>query len=415
MALHNVLQLKDSVAGLLSGLDMTNVADLNGALERAASNVVQLADIPEASGVQNITLFSGVFDYPCDTRIFGTAINDIRPQGINRSPNDFVVKVDQSDFDRTKNYYYPSGTMSTFQYQNGIPIIRIVAPFPVQQIIIDPMNTIGTSPNAWVASSTASNLVQDNTNFWQSPASLRFTITGTGTGILTKTLQSPLSISNYQGIGTAFLAIQIPEGATATDLSNINLKLGSDSSNYNLVQANQGFIGSWISGQWLLVAFDFSTASTVGTPNWNAISYVQVLFGTLSTLTNFHMGYLTMSLPSPAQILYQSSAIFIATGTTTTSTTITANTDTIILTPAAYNIYLYESALAVLENVGASQSDATSIKINQKLNGVRARNGTMIEAGLYDMYRGDNPSQEIRTLGTWYSTEMPYDNNNGWY
>lgn len=402
--LHTVSNLKYSVAGLLSGIDINLVDDANGCIERAASTLVQKADVPEASGIQNITLYSGVFDYACDPRIFGTAINDIRPQGISRNPNDFVTKLDQEDFDRTKKYYYPSGTMSTFQYSNGQPIIRIAAPFPTQQVIIDPMNAVGTSPNAWVASGTATGITQDVTNFYQSPASLRFTVTGLGTGIVTKTLQSPLSLASYQGVGVAFLAIQIPSGATATNLSTMALKIGSSSTNYDLVTASTGFLGSWVSGEWLLVAFDFSSVSTVGTPNWSDINYVQVQVGTLATLTNFRIGGLFISLPSPAQILYQSAAIFLATGSTSPTVAITADTDTIILTDPAYNIFQFECANAILQNTGANISDGTSIKINQILNG----NGST-DIGLYAHFRGDNPSEEIRTQGTWYDTGQSYN------
>lgn len=404
--LHTVSDLKYSVSGLLSGIDLANVDDVNGCLIRAASTLIQKADVPEASGIQNVTLYSGVYDYACDSRIFGTAINDIRPQGITRNPMDFVTKVDQEDFDRTKGYYYPSGTMSTFQYSNGQPIIRIKAPFPNQQIILDPMNAIGTSPNAWVASGTASGLTVDYTNFYQSPASLRSTITGLGTGIYTKTLQNSLSMANYQGVGVAFLAIQIPQGTTATNLSTMALKLGSSSTNYDLVITSTGFLGSWADGEWLLVAFDFSSVSTVGTPNWSAINYVQVQAGTLATITNFRIGGLFMSLPSPAQILYQSAAIFLAVGSTSPTVAITADTDTIILTDPAYNIYLQESALSILQNTGAGASDATSLKINMMLN------GSANDIGLYARYRGDNPSQEIRTTGSWYDTNLPY---NSWW
>lgn len=398
MALKTVNNLKDSIAGLLSGLDLNNVDNLNGAIERAVRTMLQKADVPEASGIQNITLYSGVFDYACDPRIFGQAINDIRPQGISRNASDFVIKTDQQDFDRTKRLYYPSGTMSTFQWNDGLPIIRIVAPFPKQQIIIDPMSDIGTSPNQWVASGTASNLTVDYTSFYQSPASLRSTVTGLGTGIYTKTLQNTLSMANYQGVGTAFLAIQIPTGATATDLATMALKLGSSSTNYSLVTTSSGFLGSWVAGEWLLVAFDFSSVSTVGTPNWSAINYVQVQTGTLATLTNFRIGGLFMSLPSPAQILYQSAAIFKATGTPAT-TTITANSDSILLSDPAYTLLEFEGALSVLEQTGAGASDATYIKWTQKLNG----NGST-DIGLYSHYRGDNPSQELRTLGTYYDT-----------
>ncbi len=115
-----------------------------------------------------------------------------------------------------------------------------------------------------------------------------------------------------------------------------------------------------------------------------------------------------MSLPTPAQILYQSAAIFLPVNSSVASTTISSDDDTIILNDPAYNLYQFESAYAVLQNVGASASDATSIKINSILHGVRARNGGIIELGLYDLFRGDNPSQELRTLGSYY-------NNNGGY
>jgi len=395
--MRTVFDLKNSVAGLLSGVDLGNVDDANGCLERAASTLVQKADIPEASGIQNIVLYSGVFDYLCDERIFGTAINDIRPQGISRSPSNFAYKREQADFDRTKNYY-PSGTQSTFEYHNGVPIIRIVAPFPKQQLVIDKMDAV----TGWTAAGSASNLVQDSTVFYQSPSSLRFLLTGSSTGTLTKTLTNPLDLASYEDVGVAFLAIEIPTGATATNLTNIELRLGSDSTNYNNVTSTAGFLGAWTAGNWLLVAFDFAGASQTGTPDWSAIDYVQVLIAHTGTFTNFRVGGLWISYPTPAQILYQSAAIFVASGSTSPTTIITADTDTIILTDPAYNIYLYECALSVLQNTGAGASDATSIKINQILD------GSGNDIGLYARYRGDNPSQEIRQLGSWYDNDIGY-------
>jgi len=407
MALHTIANLRDSVAGLLSGIDINNVENLNGALERASRTLIQNADIPEASGIQNITLYAGVYDYVCDPRIFGTAINDIRPQGITRNYNNFPIKTDQETFDRTKKFQYSTETMATFEFHNGVPIIRITAPFPKQQVIMDPMNAIGTSPNQWVAAGSASNLVADYTDFYQSPASLRFTLTGSSSGTLTKTLQSPLSMANYQGVGLAFLAIEIPTGATASDLTSMSLKIGSDNSNYNSVTATQGFLGAWVSGEWLLVSFDFSTASTVGTPDWSAIDYVQITLNHTGTFTNFRVGGLFMALPAPAQILYQSSAIFLPTGTSTPLSTITATTDTIILTDAAYTLYEFEAAISICQQTGGTTGSAMVQTFRQMLNG-DGRN-----AGLYQMYRGDNPSQELRTLDSWYDNSSSY--NSGFY
>ncbi len=400
--MKSISQYKDSVAALLSGIDLSQIDNLSGALERAARSLVQKADVPEASGIQNITLYSGVTDYLCDTRIFGTAINDIRPQGISRNYSDEVSKISQQDFDRTKKFY-PSGTRSTFQYNNGVPVIRIVAPFPKQQLILDQMNAIGTTPNQWVAAGTASSLAVDATNYYESPASLRMTVTGAGTGTLTRNLQNANSMATYEDVGTAFLAIQIPSGTTASNLTSISLKLGSDSTNYNEVAATSAFLGSWTSGDWLLVSFDFSSATQTGTPNWSAIDYVQVSVATSATITNFHVGGLFMSLPSSAQILYQSAAIFLPQGSTTALTTITADTDTIILNDAAYTIYEYEGASSICQQTGGTMGSAMVQTFSAILNG---QGDT---PGLYARYIGDNPSEEIRFQGSWYDNSSSYN------
>lgn len=400
MALHTVSNLKDSVAGLLSGVDLANVDDVNGCLERAASTLCQKADVPEASGVQNITLYDGVTDYLCDTRIFGTAISDIRPQGVSRSPANMVTKASSDDFDRAKTVYYPSGTMSSFEYQNGVPIIKILYPFRKQKIVIDKMS----DTTGWTAAGSASLLAQDLGVFYQEPASLRFTLTGASTGTLTKTINS-IDLSAYQGVGVGFLAIEIPDGTTASNLTSIECRIGTDSSNYYVTTETTGFLGAWTAGNWVLVAFD-ALSSVTGTPDPTNITYIQARFTTGATITNFRVGGLWISSPTAAQICYQSSAIFLPSGSASTLTTITADTDTIILNEAAYLIYLYEGANSILQNTGAGASDATSIKNNLILDG----NGNT-DIGLYAHYRGDNPSQELRQTGSWYDNSQGYGGN----
>lgn len=399
MALHTVSNLKDSVAGLLSGIDLGNVDNLDGALERAARTLVQKADVPEASGLQNITLYNGVFDYACATDIFGTSINDIRPQGITRNIDDFVYKRPEELFDRTKGYNY-NGTMATFEYSNGVPIIRIVSNQTIQKINIDPMN----STDDWVAAGSVSGLTEDTAVYYQQPASLRFTLTGSSSGTLTKTLTNSIDISSYENVGVAFLAIEIPTGSTATNLTSIALKLGSNSSNYDSVSETEGFLGAWIAGQWLLVAYDFAGATSTGTPDWSAIDYIQVTLNHTATFTNFRLGGLWISQPYQAQILYQSAAIFKASGANA-STSITDNNDTIILNDPAYTIYEIESAIAILQQTGASAGNAVMETFKRMLSGEGD------EIGLYGHYRGDNPSQELRMVGNYYDTGDTYNYN----
>ena len=394
--MKQVFDLKNSVSGILSGLDLTNVTNLNGALERGSRVLCQKADIPEASGIQNIILYSGVFDYLCDPRIFGTAIVDIRPQGISRQINNFVFKNSREQFDRQKQYV-GLGTTSTFEYYNGVPIIRIRSNQPQQNVILDPM----TAVNSWLTSGSASTLAQDTAVYYQAPASLRFTLTGSSTGAIYETINA-INLSSYQGVGMAFLAIQIPPTVSASTLSSITLTIGSTA-----VTATQGFLGNWVNNDWLLVAFDFST---VAPGSWSAVTNLNVSFTTTGTIQNMRVGGLWICQPSPAQIVYQSNAIWLPVGSQTPSTTITANTDSIILNDAAYTILEFECALSILQQTGGGASDGTMSGIESTLNGARTRTGVIITEGLYDLYRGDNPSQELRSLGSYYEDGGGYGN-----
>lgn len=398
MSFHTVSDLKDNVAALLAGLDMANVPSLNGTLERAAANMITRCYIPEASGIQNISLYGGVTDYPIDENIYEADLVDIRPQGISRPVWDFTVKTNQANFDRTKSYY-TNGTRAAFQYNQGTPIIRIITQGTTPQTILDQMN----DTTGWTAAGTASGLAQDTASYWQSPASLRFNVT-TGTGTLTKSINEA-DISSYEGVGVAFLAVDIPN---TTNLTSISLKLGSSASDYYSVTSTSAFTGAWTEDNWLLVPFDFATASQTGTPDWSEVDYAQVSIVAAGTETNFRVGQLFISMPSPYQILYQSPAIFLASGATSTTPTITGNTDEIILNTSPYNIYLYESAYAVLENMSGDVANKMFERISHRL-GVNPVTGEVV-GGLYAPYMADNPSESLRQVGSYYQTK-----NNWWW
>lgn len=242
----------------------------------------------------------------------------------------------------------------------------------------------------WTAAGSASALTQDKTVFYESPSSLKFTLTGASTGTLTKAITS-VDLSTYEDVGVAFLAIRIPSGATASDLTSIQLKIGSSSTAYNDVTSTAGFLAAWTAGDWLLVSFDFSGASETGTPDWSAIDYVQVSIVHASTMTNFRVGGLWIALPSPHELLYQSSAIFLVSGTQ--NKTITNDDDQIVLSEPAFLLYEHECALAI----------AIQKTMHKKAAELRAiLYGGEDKMGLYDQYRSDNPSQELRTVGSYY-------------
>ena len=139
--------------------------------------------------------------------------------------------------------------------------------------------------------------------FYESPSSLRFTLTGSDTGTLTKAINS-IDISDYEDVAVGFLAVRIPDGATVSDLTSIAVRVGSSETAYDEVSNTTGFIGAWKAGEWLVTAFDFAGVASTGTPDWENIDYLQVRFAHTGTFTNMRVGGFWLSLPSPHEILY---------------------------------------------------------------------------------------------------------------
>lgn len=398
--MYSIGDLQNSVAGLLSGTNLNNVTNLFVAFERAERIMAQRIDVPEATARQNYMLYDGVYDYEAPENIFGGSVVDLRPQGIVREPWDYDYKQDIQLFDRTKAWL-PNGYQLTFEYMQGTGIMRVATPKVTPKVVLDPMN----ATTGWTLGGTGTGLAQDTTVFYQSPASLRFTQT-VGAATLTKTLTSSLSLTNYDGVGVAFLAVMIPEGTDPTTLTNISLKLGSSASDYNEVTETEGFLGTWTAGNFLLVAFDFAGASETGTPDWSAIDYVQITSTTTGTITNLRFGYLFIALPSAVQLIYQTPSIYLEDGVQVAS--IVDTQTQIVLNPAAYVIYEHECAKAVAMQMSGGVYTAEIKGFDAILNG----SGGGDDIGLYRKYESANPSGVLRTIGSYY--EGGQGSGGGW-
>ncbi len=402
MALRTIDSLKNSIAGILTGTDLDDVTNLYGALERAARVLMQRAKMPEAVGLTSLNLYDGVIDYPSDQAMFGTEVIDIRPQGISRTSDDFPYKDTLVRFDRTKNYN-PNGHKVTFEYQLGVPVMRVVSPYPTAKIVIDSMS----ATTGWSTGGNASGLTTDTTVFYQQPAALRFNLAAAGSqGFISKTLTQPLDLTDYQGVGVGFLAVSLP---SSTAITSIGMRIGSDASNYYDVSNTTGFIGAWVTGNYLLIALDLALATKTGSPVITAMDYVRVYVNYDGTaLTNVRLGGLWISLPQPSEVIYQTAAIFINSTTGLLSQTISSDNDKLVLNDAAYVLYEHEAAIAIVQQNGGSLSSGIAASLAGELNGARTRTGAIITLGLYDLYRADNPAQGLKSYDNWYDDGSGY-------
>lgn len=388
----SVGDLKYSVAGLLSGTNLNRVTNTEGAIERAARTVLQQADVPEASGIQSVILYGGVDFYAIDPLIFGGAVNLILPQGQVPDWTDGNIKVQLDNFVAGKQRL-SNGYMLTVQYNKGVPLIGIASPNVLPQNILSPMN----DATSWTNSGTAAAITTDYANYYQQPASLRFNVT-TGTGTLTNIITST-DLSAYQGVGVGFVAINTPSAANLTSMSMV---LGSSVGNVATVTATQGFLGAWQAGEWTIVAFDFSQAVNTGIPVWSTITRLQVSMVAATTLTNMRLGGMWISQPCPHNIYYQTAAIFQNVVTGVISNVVNSDSDLVLLSDPAFALLEYETAITIAFQNGGSQSTGEVAILSQTLHGIRARNGVLVQPGLYDHYQADNPSSELRTIETYY-------------
>lgn len=384
-----VSQAKDEIAGLLTGTNLNNVTNLNGVLERAAKIVIQKAAIPEAVGRQSLMLYNGVYDYPAPTSIFDSSIIDLRPQGNSRNWTDYVYRQTIEKFDRTKtSTSLASGYRVTLEINKGVPILRVAQNKSQAGVTLDPMN----DDTGWTAGGSASALDTDEASFYEQPAALKFTLTGNSVGTLTKTI-SAIDLTAYKNVGVSFLAIRIP---TASSMTSVELRFGSDSSNYYSVTNTEGFLGAWPSAEYVLTDFDLAGATTVGTPDITKMAYIQLRFTHSATLTNVNVGKLFISLPFPHEIIYETAAVFLRSGTL--SSTITDDNDQITFNDAAWLIYVHECAMAIAIQMGGGLASNLVQTFQSILGGIPGK-----PIGLYDYYRADNPSQVIKMVGNYYN------------
>jgi hypothetical protein len=388
---RTVSELKDGVSGLLTGTNLNNVTGLDNALERALRTFLQKASIPEASTVENVTLYDGVYDYVAPSAVFGSTLRDFRPLGIDRTSEDFAYREYISDFDRTKQYVC-NGYKLTFETRAGVNVMRVAQNRATPKIILDTM----ADTTGWTSGGSLSLLSKDQTFYYSSPAALRFTLTGNSSGYIERTLSQQFDLTNYQNVAMMFLALELP----ALNLTNVKICIGSSNADYYEIIATAGQLGAWTTGQFLDTPFDLSTATTTGTPVITAIDYIRVTFTHSATITNARVGYLWISLPCPHQMVYETNYVFSSSGVL--SNRITNDSDLILLNDSAYNIYEHECAITIGLQMGGAMASGLVGNINMLLNGARAKNGAVLSLGLYDKYRADNPSEEIRKLGSWY-------------
>jgi hypothetical protein len=171
-------------------------------------------------------------------------------------------------------------------------------------VTIDELDSIGT----WVGFGDGENLVVDTVNYVKGNASINWDINAGGgtTAGITNPSVSTFDITEYSSEGYLFTWAYL---SSKTNVTNFIIRVGSDSSNYYTITATTKNDGTAFEDGWNLIRFNFSSKTTVGTPDEDACDYVALYMtkaGAKINETDYRFDQIIMSKGIPFNVLYYS-------------------------------------------------------------------------------------------------------------
>ncbi len=340
---YSIQDLKTDLAAVSHGTTTNQIVSLDAMINRAARTLLLDIDPQETIRIQQFVnpIYNQVFDYALPSDLKGNKVIDIRPQ-VNRLPQDIFTQGYNQAFDVAKGNVFSFADQFTINFNTAVKTIRINAPTLPVPIVINQAESI-TANGTWSLGGNATSLSVNNTNFVSSAGSLQFNLTTSGTtGTITNSTSSSVDLSNYTNQGTFFFYTYLPSG---TAITSMQLKIGSSSSNYYTATATVNQQGNAFVRGWNLIAYNWATMTTVGSPNSSALTYIQITYTTDGTLqTAVLLDNVTFNLGQVLEIEYYSKYVFRDAITGAFQEKVTDNSNQINLDVESYNLLFSQVA-----------------------------------------------------------------------
>lgn len=299
----DITTLLSDLASVVHGTTVNKVPNIYGMINRAARTILLDVDPKETTRIVQMTqVFNNTFDYPLPADVKGDRITDLALQG-NRTPWDVFAQEYAVDFDANKFVNFTNKIYT--QWNSGVKTIRIDAPF-----LTSPTQLWDTGSLTGVTATIgASNLSLDTTNNVAGGGAITFDLlAGSSSGYVEISTLNPTDLSALVNIATGFLWVYIPNG---TSISSIDVRWGSNSTNYYHASATQTQQGTAFINGWNLIALPWVSATKVGSPVNTQYEYVRVTPSYDSTLqTGFKVCNLTFALGYYFDLQYYSKYLF---------------------------------------------------------------------------------------------------------
>ena len=199
---------------------------------------------------------------------------------------------------------------------------------------------------------------------------------------------------------SGFLELYIPTASALSALVSVNLRWGNDdATNYYEQTVTQAQLGALKVGKNTL-NFSWNGATKHGTVDPAKIDSVRITVTTNgSAISTLIVSNLFFSVARIWDTEYYSKFLFEDSVTGVWKETPDTEDDFINLDTASYNIWLYEYALAALQQVQGKDANSDRSYFQDLLHG----NAGKEMIGLYEQYEKNNPSQKEKVTSSYYS------------
>jgi hypothetical protein len=384
-----ITTLKSELVGFLHGTTLNKISNISGVINRSARQLLLDIDPQETIRIAELTnpVMDDVFEYALPTDLKGTKIIDIRPQ-INRGTTDVFLHRYNQQFDLQK--LNSNQDAFTVNFNAASKSIRINAHGLSSRIMINDAVSLTDNGTWTVDEVVATGLIADQINRKYGASSLKCNMSGGTEGYLVNSDMTAIDLSDHEDESTLLMWVYLPDASTFT---SVTLYWGSSATAYWYYAATTRQDGTAFQDGWNLVSFPWASATQVLSPDSSAVDYCKILFtydGTANA--GVRVNSIMSNLGVIMEIEYYSKYLFRDASTGAFEETTTEDTDLINLDTETFNLFLYQIAIQVmqeLQGVNAKGFDAPYFE-NKYREGIQK-------------YKNQNKSQWQLPQSTYYT------------
>jgi hypothetical protein len=409
MSFITISTFKAKLTSKLHGASLAKIGNsaLYEKMREAAVNMLARIDPPDTIELYRIqnAIYDRIYNYTCPTDIKSFHhIADLRPIS-PRSQNDEISDTSTRSFDIRKE----KNTMA-IEDINGVKTLKISKKINSSPILLTEMDSFSTIPSVaqptFTFSGDITSPVIDTLDYVSGFGALSFGLSGaTGQGVITIALPYGIDLSKLLNIGQLFAWLEFPN---ATRFTNVNLKWGTDLSNYynNTATVPQGRAGV-DTNAWDLMPFPWVTATPVGAPDPANIKYLVITLNYVSgaALAFCKLDSIVAQLGQAYEMKYYSQNLYADAITGVLKEAPSADGDTIQIDPMGINILLYETLRLISQELKGINAASDLAWANYMLEGDgRVMRGILVmnRQGLYRDYIQQTPSGALPLQETYH-------------